>query len=52
MFKKDLLILCAFLFSISSLDVNDIGSSKKWYWQANKPLHVGLGPCYGLLLHP
>jgi len=27
-----------------SLDANDIGSSKKWYWQADKAVHVGLGP--------
>ena len=31
-------------FLTGSSDVNDIGSSRKWYWQANKPLHVGLGP--------
>lgn len=22
----------------------NVGDSKKWYWQANKPKHVGLGP--------
>ena len=22
----------------------NVGDSKKWYWQADKPLHVGLGP--------
>ena len=27
-----------------STDVNDIGSSKKWYWQADVDIHVGLGP--------
>ncbi|CAI8380387.1 MAG: Beta-glucanase [Flavobacterium sp. SCGC AAA160-P02] len=31
-------------FLTGSANVNDIGASKKWYWQADRPLHVGLGP--------
>lgn len=31
-------------FLTGSINSNDIGSSKKWYWQADKAVHVGLGP--------
>ncbi|TYP99306.1 glycosyl hydrolase family 16 [Tenacibaculum adriaticum] len=34
-------------FLTGSAGVDDIGSSKKWYWQADKDLHVGLGPVEG-----
>ncbi len=31
-------------FLTGSTDANDIGASKKWYWQADVAVHVGLGP--------
>ncbi|SDR87312.1 Glycosyl hydrolases family 16 [Polaribacter sp. KT25b] len=31
-------------FLTGSASEEDFGSSKKWYWQADKDVHVGLGP--------